>query len=81
MRFPNLSWALAERGLRQYRLANLLDVADSWLSRALAGRTNFTAAHRQRIAEILGYPATWLFQEVQPPRVSANFSDSTAPAV
>ena len=67
MRFPNLSWALAERGFRQYKLANVLDVADSWLSRALAGRTNFTAAQRQRIAEILAYPEAWLFEEVSPP--------------
>jgi len=41
--------------------------SESWLSRRLVGRTPFSSEEREAIAQVLGYPAEWLFQEPQPP--------------
>jgi hypothetical protein len=41
--------------------------SESWLSRRLVGRTQFSSEEREVIAKALGYPAAWLFQEPQPP--------------
>jgi hypothetical protein len=66
MKFPNLIWAVAERG-PHYRFAAALGESESWLSRRLSGRVDFRLEERQTIAQALGYPAEWLFQEPQPP--------------
>lgn len=67
MRYPNLAWALANNRKRQYQLANELKVSESWLSRALAGRAQFTPEQRKRIAEYCGYGEAWLFKIAAPP--------------
>ena len=64
--FPFLVWAVAQNG-PQYRLAVLLDESESWLSRRLTGRVDFTPLDRDRIARALGYPVEWLFQIPTPP--------------
>jgi transcriptional regulator with XRE-family HTH domain len=66
MRFPNLIWAVAQHG-PQYRFAAALGESESWLSRRLSGRVPLSLDDRQTIANALGYPAEWLFQEPQPP--------------
>ena len=66
MQFPNLIWAVAQRG-PQYKFAAALGESESWLSRRLSGRVIFSLEERQTIAQALGYPAEWLFQEPQPP--------------
>jgi transcriptional regulator with XRE-family HTH domain len=66
MKFPNLIWAVTQRG-PHYRFAAALGESESWLSRRLSGRVAFSLEERQTIAQALGYPTEWLFQEPQPP--------------
>jgi transcriptional regulator with XRE-family HTH domain len=73
LRFPNLLWAIAQQGPR-YRFAAVLGESESWLSRRLAGRFEFSDEERQRIAQELGYPRDWLFQILAPPRVEPECS-------
>ena len=67
MRFSNLSWAIARRRLPHYEAAVAVGMGESKFSRALNGRIEFTAGERQKIADFLGYPVEWLFQELTPP--------------
>jgi transcriptional regulator with XRE-family HTH domain len=66
MEFPNLVWAIAQAG-PQYRFAKSLGENESWLSRRLTGRVEFTQEDCEKIARALGYPADWLFQTPTPP--------------
>jgi transcriptional regulator with XRE-family HTH domain len=66
MHFPNLLWAVRQGG-SQFRLAAALGESESWLSRRLTGRVEFTAEERVRVARALNYPADWLFQAPTPP--------------
>lgn len=66
MRYPNLLWAIRQGGA-QFRLAAQLGESESWLSRRLTGRCDFSAEDRERVALALDYPAEWLFAEPQPP--------------
>jgi len=66
VKFPNLAWAIRECG-SQFQFAAQLGESESWVSRRLNGRVPFTPEQRQTIAQALGYPAEWLFQEPQPP--------------
>jgi transcriptional regulator with XRE-family HTH domain len=71
LNFPNLAWAIRERG-SQYELAAQLGESESWVSRRLTGRVKFSDKERQRIARELGYPVEWLFQIVVPPTVESD---------
>jgi hypothetical protein len=66
LKFPNLLWAISEFGNR-YKFAAAIGRSESWLSRRLMGRVEFSPEERQTIAGTLGYPAAWLFQRPQPP--------------
>jgi len=66
MRYLNLAWAIREQG-SQFRFALRLGESESWLSRRLTGRVEFTPEERARVAQALGYPAEWLFQTPEPP--------------
>jgi transcriptional regulator with XRE-family HTH domain len=66
MHFPNLLWAVRQGG-SQFQLAAALGESESWLSRRLTGRVGFTPEDRDRIAQALGYPSTWLFETPDPP--------------
>jgi hypothetical protein len=70
MQYPNLLWAVSQRG-PQYKLAAVIGESESWLSRRLTGRVAFTSVERNRIALTLGYPADWLFQAPEPPARTA----------
>jgi len=65
--FPNLLWAVRQNG-SQFRLAAQLDKNESWLSRRLTGRVEFTPEDRHRVAIALGFPESWLFQTPTPPQ-------------
>lgn len=67
MDYPNLLWAVRQVGA-QFRLAAQLGESESWLSRRLTGRVDFTLEERNRVALALGYPEFWLFQEPAPPQ-------------
>jgi transcriptional regulator with XRE-family HTH domain len=71
LRFPNLIWAIAQQGPR-YQFAAALGKSESWLSRRLAGRFDFSDEERQRLAHELGYPVEWLFQNLVPPTAEAE---------
>lgn len=73
MKFPNLEWAICQQG-SQFRFAARLGESESWLSRRLNGRGEFKAEDQQHIAELLGYPAEWLFQILVPPTVKPDCS-------
>lgn len=66
MKYPNVLWAISQRGNR-YRFAAMIGRSESWLSRRLLGRVAFEPGERAAIAKVLGYPVEWLFQEPQPP--------------
>lgn len=66
MHFPNLLWAVRQAG-SQFRLAAQLGESESWLSRRLTGRVDFTSEERDRLATALGYPVNWLFATPNPP--------------
>lgn len=67
MRYPNLNWALGYTGVAQYRLASVLAISESCLSRRLAGRAEFAPHEKQRIGEYLGFRVEWLFAQETPP--------------
>jgi len=71
MKYLNLAWAIRQQG-SQFRFAARLGESESWLSRRLTGRLQFTADERARVANALGYSAEWLFQEPQPPARRMN---------
>ena len=77
MRYPNLVWAISEWGAR-YKFAAELAESESWLSRRLSGRVEFSESDRERITGALGYPAEWLFMEPAPPRLGRAVRTSTA---
>ncbi len=66
MKYPNVLWAISQAGNR-YKFAAMIGHSESWLSRRLLGRVLFTADERQTIAQALGYPVEWLFQQPTPP--------------
>jgi transcriptional regulator with XRE-family HTH domain len=70
MKYLNLAWAIRQQG-SQFRFALQLGESESWLSRRLTGRVEFTIEDRERIARGLGYPANWLFQTPEPPTHNA----------
>ena len=66
MKYLNLAWAIRQQG-SQFRFALQLGESESWLSRRLTGRVDFTTQERDRVARALGYPAEWLFATPNPP--------------
>jgi hypothetical protein len=70
VRFPNLVWAIEEKRLRHYELADRAGVSTFRFSRCLRGRSEFEPAERQRIVEVLGFPEVWLFARPTPPAPS-----------
>lgn len=64
MKFPNLWWAIAERGLAHYQVAAEVGMSETRFSRCLSGRADFSQEERVSLATYLGYETGWLFQEV-----------------
>ncbi len=67
MKFPNLAWAGSQARLANYQVAAVARMSESRFSRCLAGRLEFSADERARLAAHFGYPEYWLFQQVHPP--------------
>jgi len=78
VKFTNLEWAIKQQG-SQFRFAAQLGQSESWLSRRLTGRAEFKAEDQQHIAELLAYPAEWLFQILVPPTAEAECSRRERP--
>jgi hypothetical protein len=81
MRFPNVAWALAHRRIPQYTLAVIIGRSEARVSRCLAGRTDFNDSERRAISQALGFPETWLFEEVVPPPSPVSVTHGTKEAV
>jgi transcriptional regulator with XRE-family HTH domain len=77
MKYLNLAWAIRQQG-SQFRFAAQLGESESWLSRRMTGRCDFSAEDRDRVARTLGYPAEWLFETPNPPS-NKTAEDSSQP--
>ncbi len=60
--YPNLKLQLWRRKMHQNRLAQILEVDETMLSRILNGYRQPTAALRGRIAALLETDESWLFE-------------------
>lgn len=67
MRFPYLWFALAEKNIPRYAVAAAIERSESRVSRGLRGIIEFSEKEKQKIAALVGFPASWLFSEVVPP--------------
>jgi hypothetical protein len=78
--FPNIAYAAGVRGLAQYQLALAVSMSESRLSRCLNGRFEFSPMERRRIAEVLSFDESWLFERPKPPK-SRIFEGEATPAL
>jgi hypothetical protein len=67
MRFINLEWVIGLRRVRRFELAQALKISEGAFCHKLSGQKEFAPHEKQRIAEFLGYQASWLFAELRPP--------------
>jgi transcriptional regulator with XRE-family HTH domain len=63
--YPNLKLQLWTNGIRQNRLAKMLDIDETILSRIVNGFREPSQEMRLRIAALLKSDADWLFQTVE----------------
>jgi transcriptional regulator with XRE-family HTH domain len=66
MMYPNLKLQMWKSGIRQNRLAQMLGVDETTLSRIVNGFRKPTAELRERIAGALQCDQGWLFEEAEP---------------
>jgi transcriptional regulator with XRE-family HTH domain len=65
--YPNLKLQIWKSGIRQNRLAKMLGMDETMLSRIVNGYRNPKAEVRENIAKLLNCNPLWLFeQEVDP---------------
>jgi hypothetical protein len=76
VKFPNLYWAIDNRRLAHYEFSACVHMERTRFSRCLNGLTEFAPDEKDRIAEILEFPAEWLFLGAMPPRVRRVSSHS-----
>jgi transcriptional regulator with XRE-family HTH domain len=69
--YPNLKMQVWSSRIRQYRLAQLVGIHESLLSKILNGSRHPSSVTRAKIAEALGTDEDWLFSEeyLPPPAV------------
>lgn len=63
--YPNLRIQLWKAGLRQNRLAKMLEMDETLLSRIVNGYREPSVEFRKRISTILERDEEWLFQAVE----------------
>jgi plasmid maintenance system antidote protein VapI len=64
--YPNLKLQLWKSGIRQNRLAQMLHVDESMISKVINGFREPTRDLKRRIAELLGCDEQWLFEPARP---------------
>ena len=64
--YPNLKLQLWKSGIRQNRLAKMLNMDEAVLSRIVNGYREPNPKLRQSIAALLHCDQTWLFEESEP---------------
>ena len=75
--YPNLKLQLWKTGIRQNRLAKILGVDETILSKIVNGFRQPSPQLRERIAALLQSDAEWLFEPVNGPLRTDNGSVST----
>jgi transcriptional regulator with XRE-family HTH domain len=76
--YPNLKWQLWLSGIRQNRLAKILGVDETILSKIVNGSRAPNAQMRERIASFLQSDPDWLFQPADVRVRSDQSSDQPA---
>jgi transcriptional regulator with XRE-family HTH domain len=64
--YPNLKLQIWKSGIRQNRLAKMLGMDETMLSRIVNGYRNPNAQLRESIAALLHCDEGWLFEAVEP---------------
>jgi hypothetical protein len=67
MRYPNLVWALAYKGILHCDAARVLKQSPASFSWKLGGRADFAPHEKTRLSALTGYQEQWLFAELTPP--------------
>lgn len=80
MRFPNLAYAISLKRVPHYEIAQVTRISEWRFSRLLNGRSEVTSAERVRIAGVLGFDESWLFEQPTPKRPRI-FEGETTPAM
>lgn len=75
--YPNLKLQLWKTGVRQNRLAKMLEIDESSLSKMINGFREPSPDLRLRIAEMLGCDAAWLFNPEERPAVAPEEPGTT----
>ncbi|MCC7236888.1 MAG: helix-turn-helix transcriptional regulator [Bryobacterales bacterium] len=70
--FPNLKFSIWKAGLRQNRLARILGIDETVLSRIVNGSREASPELQQRIADVLQSDREWLFERVPTAAVSTH---------
>ena len=65
--YPNLKWQIWRAGIRQNRLAQMLSLDETTLSRIVNGFRTPDPELKAKIAAALNSDQTWLFQEAERP--------------
>ncbi len=63
--YPNLKMQLWRRGLRQNRLAQMLSMDESLVSRVLNGFREPSQQFKQQVASVLQQDEHWLFEKTE----------------
>ena len=70
--YPNLKLKLWSTGMRQNRLAQILGIDETMLSKAINGFREITPEVRRKIADLLEADETWLFETEKTLRGAKN---------
>jgi transcriptional regulator with XRE-family HTH domain len=70
--YPNLRIQLWKAGIRQNRLAKMLDMDETLLSRIVNGYRQPSPEFRKRLSVLLESDEVWLFQEVEDPAIKES---------
>jgi transcriptional regulator with XRE-family HTH domain len=76
--YPNLKLQLWRTGIRQNRLAQMLGIDETILSKIVNGSREPNALTRQRIAGVLQTDPNWLFEPADSPS-SVHSADQPGP--
>lgn len=68
--YSNLKLQIWKTGIHQNRLAKMLQMDETILSRIVNGHREPSAELRENIAKLLCCDAAWLFEASDPPQVS-----------
>ena len=64
--YPNLKLQLWKAGIRQNKLAKMVDIDETMLSKIVNGFREPSTEVKTRIAQALGSDVAWLFEAIHP---------------